>query len=773
MGNLEAALQYAARGWRVFPCHAIIWQAGPGGVAPECTCRRPCKTPGKHPRIKEWQVNASADPAQLEAWWGKWPTANVAIATGSGSNLTVVDLDGAEGFAEFQALERAAGAATPDTLAVQTGSGAHLYFQWSGETTSARGKVHIRAEGGYVIAPPSNHHTGRNYAWLTNTLPAILPPFLKEYADNGARPAAPAIALPDYLQGFQQHTRNLASQAVANLRSIYAPADVAEVESALSALDPDMQMIPWVKVGMALHSLGWERPDGSDLGKALWSAWSSGSKDKYSEWDIDTRWRSFGKPLAPGRAPVTIGTLFDMARKAGWIRARGSVEEAAAPARPASGEAVPAARGSAEAPGAFPEHFPGTNGHASIAAGTSLVPSSVASPQRPMRWTDLNEDGDPKISCANASDAIQHLGICCTKDTFHEKFLVGGMAIEQWAGDLSDDAVQMVRHVIKRVYGLDFGERHIRDAAIQLCLKNQFNPVTDYLADLQWDGAPRLARWVVDYLGCDDTPFNREVGRLTLIAAVRRARFPGTKFDQIVVLEGSQGTYKSTAVRILAGEENYSEQNILNAGDKEQQEAVQGVWLYEIAELAGMRRTETERVKQFASRTVDRARPAYGRFRVDRKRTCIFIATTNQQSYLKDETGNRRFWPLETRRIDIDGLQRDRDQLWAEAALQEAAGASLHLDSKLWRDAAAEQHKRIEEDHWEEAIEAYLHNKGAPRAECGVYEVLTSPPLFLKPEAVSQIAQNRVARILVKLGWEKFRKREGAQLKWRYRPRSG
>lgn len=772
---IEHALQYASRGWAIFPIHTTL-----GG---KCSCGRSCASPGKHPRIKGGFKAASRDPATIEIWWHRWPTANIGVATGAVSGLTVLDIDGAEGFQELTTL--LGQQAMPATLAAQTGSGAHLYFISSGEGTSARGKLHVRGEGGYCVIPPSFHPSGRNYQWLNSLSPIPLPEILKQYAQGagleGEKPRARFAALgpvPEYLQGFQQHSFKIGQTAATILRKLYGPTDIEEVQSALQVLDPDMKMLDWVKVGMALHSLGWERPDGTDIGRDLWEEWSARGTKFTGTHEIETRWRSFGG--AARGTEVGLGTLFHMARKAGWIREREPPAEEGGEAAGDSlaGAAVAATLVNQQPAPAVSQPFnpfehKGINGHASISA-TALIPALPASftnPERPIRWTDRDENGKPRPTCTSAMQAIQHMGIVCQKDVFHEKLMVGGHMIQQWAGDLSDDAVQMLRRITKDRYGFDAGEKNVRDAAVQLCLRHQFNPVTDYLAGLQWDGRPRLARWVVDYLGADDNPFSREAGRLMLVAAARRARQPGCKFDQIIVLEGPQGTYKSTAVRILAGEENYSEQAILTASDKEQQEAVCGVWLYELAELAGLRRADTERVKQFASRTVDRARPAYGRLRVDRKRTCVFVATTNQQAYLRDETGNRRFWPIETRRIDIDGIARDRDQLWAEAATQEAAGVPLVMDTRLWVDAAYEQHKRIEIDDWEDPIQHFLDKpvEGEERQETSVYEVLTSPPLLLAPSDVNQGAQNRAARILVKLGWERFRKREGKHNKWRYR----
>ena len=158
---------------------------------------------------------------------------------------------------------------------------------------------------------------------------------------------------------------------------------------------------------------------------------------------------------------------------------------------------------------------------------------------------------------------------------------------------------------------------------------------------------------------------------------------------------------KSTSILTLAGVENFSDQTILTASDKEQQALVRGVWIFEIADLAGMRRGEVEKIKAFASRTHDRARPAYGRRRVDAPRRCIFIATTNEDEYLQSQTGNRRFWPVKPGTIDVDALRRDRDQLWAEAADVEAKGGSLMLPQDLWADATAEQDERRQHDPWD------------------------------------------------------------------------
>ena len=189
------------------------------------------------------------------------------------------------------------------------------------------------------------------------------------------------------------------------------------------------------------------------------------------------------------------------------------------------------------------------------------------------------------------------------------------------------------------------------------------------------------------------------------LAGVSRIRQPGVKFDQIIVLEGAQGSGKSTALKILAGGDDYfSDAPILGAKSQQQMEALDGVWIYEVCELEGISRADTQKVRAFASRAVERGRPAYGRFVENRPRQCIIVGTTNDHQYLRDQTGNRRFWPVKTSAIDLEAIQRDRDKLWAEAAHWEAKGESIVLPKELWSAAEVEQDERLEDDPWEDIL---------------------------------------------------------------------
>ena len=497
---------------------------------------------------------------------------------------------------------------------------------------------------------------------------------------------------------------------------------------------------------MSLKDLDWQRSDGTDLGFEIWTEWSETCPDKFALQTCESKWASFR------RSGVTLGTVYHLAQQHGW--------NGGAPPPLGFGGTSPAPLGAA----VVSDHRGGLNGTAN---GFQALPAAFGG-QQPIFFPDMAENGKPRPTMTNAAVAIAALGIQCRKDLFHEKTLVAGEPINRWVGDLSDEIIHMIRKVIRYRFGFDPNKVNTADACVQLSLEHQFDPILDYLDSLVWDGRPRLNTWLAAYLGAADTDLNRAIGRLVLTAAVRRAEIPGTKFDQIVVLEGPEGKGKSLAIETLAGRDNFSDQKILGLGDREQQEAVAGVWLYEIAELTGMRKAEIEHIKAFASRTVDRARPAYGRFRVDRPRRTIFIATTNRDDYLQGDTGNRRFWPVATSRIDLEGLRADRDQLWAEAAMCEARGDSIGLPERLWSEAGTIQGDRLEADPWFDLIFNYLNLKD--RTDVSVIEVLIENQfLQLAAERVGQREQNRAAAILRRLGFFKYRKRTGDVLSWRYR----
>jgi hypothetical protein len=367
-------------------------------------------------------------------------------------------------------------------------------------------------------------------------------------------------------------------------------------------------------------------------------------------------------------------------------------------------------------------------------------------------WPDVGRNKVPIASFHNALVGLVRLGLTFMHDQFRNRNYVNGFQLQELTGELNDDLCAVVRHEFLKRHGFDPTKEHVRDAAQTLCLENTIHPIREYLDSLQWDGVSRLERWLAVYMGAEDTPFHRAVGRLTLIAAVRRVREPGVKFDNILVFEGPQGSGKSTAVSILPGDAFFSDQDLLTADTKAQIELIEGIWIFEISELQGLGRAEIDRVKAFASRRFDRTRPAYGRFREDRPRQTIFIGTTNDDQYLRDQTGNRRFWPVLTSQVDLVALRKDRDQLWAEAALAEAQGASLTLPEDLWEAAREAQDARVLDDPW---LDDLANARG--KVESGWERITTAQALAtleMSAERKNPAHAKRIVVLMRRLGWD-------------------
>jgi predicted P-loop ATPase len=328
-------------------------------------------------------------------------------------------------------------------------------------------------------------------------------------------------------------------------------------------------------------------------------------------------------------------------------------------------------------------------------------------------WRERKANGQPSPSMHNARLAITALGIVCSRDLFHNKTLFGYRdgnvehELSSILGEVSDDGIIALRQKMSDRFGFDLTDKHTRDAVVSLSLEHCFDPVCDLIdkAEAEWDGIERLDRMAVDYFNCKDTAINRAFVRKTMIGLIARARYPGCKLDTITVLESKEGFNKSTAWKVLAGEENFSDERILGKEGREVQEQLSGIWIHENADLAGLKKADIESVKAYASRQTDIARAAFAHYVVKQPRHSIEVGTTNSSEYLQSQTGNRRFWPLEvTKAIDIQKLANDRMQLIGEAAKCQSAGESVVLDEALWPDAGIEQEQRRLKDPWEDVL---------------------------------------------------------------------
>lgn len=253
----------------------------------------------------------------------------------------------------------------------------------------------------------------------------------------------------------------------------------------------------------------------------------------------------------------------------------------------------------------------------------------------------------------------------------------------------------------------------VDDALALVFSKNTFHPIREYLFSLKWDKKPRVDHLLADYMGAEDNVYTREAIRKTLVGAVARVLNPGIKFDMVLILAGPQGKGKSTFIRKLALDKWFSD-SFATVQGKEAFEQLQGAWIIEVAELSAFKRSESEVIKQYFSKQIDKFRPAYGRTVQDFPRQCIFIGTSNFDDFLKDPTGNRRYNPVGVKpdealfSVFSDELDKAMSQVWAEAMDMYLSGEDLFLGEEAARIALAEQERYSESDGRKGLILDYL-----------------------------------------------------------------
>jgi hypothetical protein len=336
-----------------------------------------------------------------------------------------------------------------------------------------------------------------------------------------------------------------------------------------------------------------------------------------------------------------------------------------------------------------------------------------------MKWIGTGEKARqvPAANLKNVRVALNRLGVKVSQDIFSGLSMIEGLP--GYGPYLTDPAVDELQALAEQRYELSMKPSTFFQGISVYAWRNKFHPVLDYFDGLKWDGVKRIGDpndetpgWLSVYGGAPNTELNRATMRLMMVAAVRRCRQPGCKFDEVMVLEQpTQGTEKSTALKVLAiRPEWFTDGLSMNMSAKEMVEQLKGKLIAEYPELDGLKPNKAASIKATLSRSTDRARLSYGRLASDHPRQNVFYGTVNLKKYLSDPTGNRRVWPMPIVRFDIMALERDLDQLWAEAVAIEATGESIRLDEKYWKLAQAEQEKRLLPDPWAEALSAAIGN---------------------------------------------------------------
>ena len=277
----------------------------------------------------------------------------------------------------------------------------------------------------------------------------------------------------------------------------------------------------------------------------------------------------------------------------------------------------------------------------------------------------------------------------------------------------NDSDLASLKIYLEKKYNI-WSPAKLKDALLAVATERAFHPVIDYLENLEeWDGKERLETLLIKYLGAEDNAYTREVTRKTLVAAIARVYEPGVKFDSVLILNGKQGMGKSTLFSKLGGKWFSDNLTLEDMKDKTAAEKLQGFWIMELGELAGMRKAEVENVKSFITRTDDKYRASYGVNVESHPRQCIIVGTTNNKGgFLRDVTGNRRFWPVT---VDPDKALsspwdlEDVDKIWAEALYVYKQGEELYLKGEVLEIASKEQSEAMESDDREGLVREYLN----------------------------------------------------------------
>lgn len=345
-----------------------------------------------------------------------------------------------------------------------------------------------------------------------------------------------------------------------------------------------------------------------------------------------------------------------------------------------------------------------------------------------------------------------------------QRIVLRGENDREW----TDEDTHLTTARYEAIFGWQGSDRFISEAATIVAKERAFHPLQDYLTGLVWDGAQRIDTWLIRHAGAADTPYNRTVFSKWMISAVARAMRPGCKVDQVLVLQGKQGGFKSTFLRALVGDEYFTDQLPPMTNGRDFEEALLGMWVAELSELDHLSQTGVTTVKAVVVRQIGRCRLPYAKRTVALPRTVVFAGTTNEDEFLRDATGDRRFWPVHVERCDHLQAVVDRDQLWAEAYHRFASGECWHLDDSAEEGARREQAARYRVDPWEPEVLRFVSTREWVATQDVLTTALERPLGQVEPKD-----QGRVVRILKRLGGARRQRRINGKQVWGYEAPDG
>lgn len=480
------------------------------------------------------------------------------------------------------------------------------------------------------------------------------------------------------------------------------PENIERVRSALASLDPDMSYGGWMNILRALKSTDWV------CAKELAREWSA----KGSKWDegaFEDKWEN----QIDRQGGVSLGTLFHMAKENGWE------------------DKFVAKSGCAVA---------GANG---------------------LQFSEVLRDGRPKLTHANVAIALEHrYGHRIRQNTFAYQVELDGLPIV-------DTVITDINTDLSMTFGLNPSDDRVHKIVNALAVKRSYHPVREYLRGLKWDGKDRISEFFESYfVAVSPSEYSRRVGEMFLLGAVARVLTERAKVDTMLILEGGQGVGKSSGLEALFSSEWFTEIND-TPESKDFFLALQGKWCIEFAELTEMKGVrDSRKFKKVTTQKQDRFRPVFHRLSIDFPRQCIFTGTTNEAQYLNDATGARRFLPVEVKKVELQAIEADRDQIWAQAV-------SLFDGGKVNWWTLPEKHgdivdAKFEEDPWSEAVQAYLKDHPGPVT---LSQLLSHAFIGVDIAKREKKDENRMRDILQRLKYTARQERiNGVKARWWYPP---
>lgn len=397
------------------------------------------------------------------------------------------------------------------------------------------------------------------------------------------------------------------------------------------------------------------------------------------------------------------------------------------------------------------------------------IGDGTASSNSPWLAQCINSDGKnpkPLPILANACVALEQDPRLCWLFAYDEMLCTPTVLDGSRYRPVTDADIDVVQKFLQECGLRRLGPQPVAQAIGLNARRKPYHPVREYLLGLEWDEQPRTNVWAITRLGCEFTPYSCRIGQMFLLQMVARVLQPGCKADYMLVLEGPQGPQKSTALETLAGPYFSDSLPDLDSDPVRISMHLRGKWLIEVSELHAFSRAETTKLKAFLTSKVEQYTPKFGRHEVREPRQCVFAGTSNKDTYLRDETGNRRYWPLKCGLIMVDELAEDRDQLFAETVRHYHNGAQWWPERSFEQDhIEPQQGARYEHDAWIDLIENYL----ADRSSVTLLDLAVNA-CGLDKSRVGPMEQRRITAILRVLEWLPRHSRHGNY--WE-RPREG